>query len=117
MVLGELLDVHRFKVRGAELQHLRPEQKIAAAAGDVAQFLEREQTAARGRGGNPCAARDLAEAQGCVIARKGTDHRQTLGESSHGLAARRQCFAGWHRPSLFRYPKSRKSLSVRLTIA
>src|ERR1700744_2313618 len=96
MVLGELLDVHRLKVGGAEFEHPRPEQEVAAAARDVAQFLEREKAAARRRGRNSRAARNFAEAQGRMVAGKGTDHRQPLGESSHGLAARRRCFPGWH---------------------
>src|SRR5438552_2609029 len=116
MIFGELLDIHRFEVRGTELEHLRPQEKIAAAAGDVAEFLESEQAAPRGRRRNPGTACNIAETQGRVLARECADHGQSLGESSHGFAARRRCFADWHGVSLFRYPKSRKPRRGRLTL-
>src|SRR5207253_10179970 len=47
--LGELLDIHRLEVGGAELQDFRAQQEAARIARHVAELLEGQQAAARGR--------------------------------------------------------------------
>ena len=75
---GQLLDVDRFEVGGAQFQHLGAQQETAAIAGDVAQLLEREQAASGGGRRHARAARDVAEAERGVIAPEGADHRKSL---------------------------------------
>ena len=84
----DMLDVHRLEVRGAELQHPRPQQKVAPVAGDIAEFLERQQAAACGGSGDSGAAGNVAESQGRMIAGECPDDRQPLGQAAHRLAMR-----------------------------
>ena len=90
MVLGDLLDIHRFEIGRPELEHLGPQQEVTPVAGDVAEFLQRQQAAACGGRRDAGAAGNVAEAQGRVVAREGADDGQSLGESSHRLATRRR---------------------------
>ncbi len=93
---GELFDVHRFEVRGAQLQHFRPEQEVAAVAGDITELFEREQAAPRSRRGHCGAAGDFRQSQCGVIPRERADDREPLGESPHRLAPGRRLFFSQH---------------------
>ena len=88
MRLGQVLDVHRLEIGGAELEHLGPQQERAAAPRDVAELFEREQAAARRRRGHAGGRGDFTERERRVIARKRLDDREALGEPAHDFAAR-----------------------------
>ena len=63
VVVGELLDIHRLKVGGAEFEHLGPQQEVAPVARHVAELLEREQAAPGSGRGDARAARNVAQTQ------------------------------------------------------
>src|SRR5579862_3239945 len=115
MVLGEQLDVHRLKVCGSELEHSGPQQEAATITGYVTESFQSQQATPRGCGRDMRAARDVTEAQRCVIAPKRANDCEAIGESSHRLTAGCRCSTARHSRSLFRYPKSGKSGARSLT--
>ena len=87
----------------------------AAPPRHVAEFLERQQAAPRGRGRHARHRGDLGQRERRMIAREHADHLETLGEAAHGFAARSCIRPAWHRRSLFRYANEQKRPGAHLT--
>jgi hypothetical protein len=104
----ERLDIHGVEIRRPQLEHLRPQEKHAPRAHDVAELLERVQAATRGGGGQPGVARDLAQGERGVLAVERADHAQALGQTGHDLATWQGLFSGRHTAVYFAIRKRQR---------
>jgi len=84
--LNDFLDSTGLEKGGPERNDLRTQHEIAAVRPDIAQLLQRPQTAARGRRTEAGAHGDFTEGLLGMIAVKRMDHRQPSRQRSDELA-------------------------------